>query len=88
MAALTEADILERIIAPRVGNLPPETARSLLSLEFDRETKQEIRKLLKRNNKGTISAEERLVLEKFLLTGQFLDLLNAKARLSLDRNVD
>jgi hypothetical protein len=35
------------------------------------------------DNHGTISASERLTLDKYLRVGQFLDLVHAKARLSL-----
>ena len=80
---ITEAAILERLIAPQGGGLRPEAARSLLELRFDRETTKEIRQLLQKNNRGTITAEERLALEKYLRVGQFLDLLHAKARLAL-----
>jgi hypothetical protein len=81
--SITEAGILEKVVAPREGDLSPEAARGLLSLKFDRDTTQTIRKLLRQNNRGTITAEDRMALEKFLRVGQLLDLLHAKARLSL-----
>ena len=84
--AMTEADILEKVIAPQSGQLAPEAARVLLEFHFDRDTIQTIRKLLRANNRGTISAEDRLVLEKYLRIGQFLDLLHAKARWALRKN--
>ena len=37
------------------------------------------------NNKGTISESERATLDKYLRVGQFLDLMQAKARLSLNQ---
>jgi hypothetical protein len=83
---LTEADILEKVIATKEGKFTPEAARALLTLHFDRDTTGTIRKLLRANNRGTISAEDRLTLEKYLRVGQFLDLLHAKARWSLRRN--
>ena len=42
-----------------------------------------IKQLLQKNNRGTISAEERVTLDKFIRVGKFIDLLHAKARLSL-----
>jgi hypothetical protein len=83
---MTEADILEKVIAPKTGKLSPEAARALLAFGFDRETTGTIRKLLRANNRGTISALERMALERYLRVGQLLDLLHAKARLSLRRN--
>ena len=80
---LTEADILDQVVAPRTGALHPEAARSFLDFKFDRATTKRIRQLLQKNNRGTITADERLTLEKYLRVGQFLDLLHAKARLTL-----
>ena len=51
-------------------------------------TTKRIRQLLQKNNRGTISAAERLTLEKYLRVGQLLDLLHAKAKLSLHQNGD
>ena len=79
----TEAEILDKLVAPTVGDLSPEAARGLLELKFDREAERTIQKLLRQNNRGTITAEDRLLLEKYLRVGQFLDLAHAKARLSL-----
>jgi hypothetical protein len=82
----TEADILEEVIAPERANLSPEAARSLLKLTFDRPTKSYIRELLQRNNRGTITADDRIALEKYLRVGQLIDLLHAKAKLSLNQS--
>jgi hypothetical protein len=82
-ALLTEAEIFGQIIAPTAAGLSPETARAFLSFSFDRPTTNRIRQLLQRNNRGTITSDERIALEKYLRVGQFLDLLHAKARLSL-----
>jgi hypothetical protein len=80
---ITEADILEMVVSPNVADLAPEAARSLLKLKFDASTTKCIRHLLQKNNRGTISADERITLQKYLRVGQFLDLVHAKARLSL-----
>jgi hypothetical protein len=42
-----------------------------------------IRDLLQKNNAGTLSPAEKSNLDKYLRVGQFLDLMQAKARLSL-----
>lgn len=85
-APLSEVDILEEIIAPNQGGWSPETARSMLELKFGEKTRRRIRRLLQKNNRGTIAAGERVALEKYLRVGQFLDLLQAKARLSLQQS--
>ncbi len=84
--ALTEADILEEIVAPSKAGLSPESARALLRLKFSDAAMRRIRRLLQRNNRGNIIAEERLVLEKYLRVGRMLDLIQAKARLSLTKS--
>jgi hypothetical protein len=83
---ITEADILEKVVSPRDADLNREAARSFLGFKFDSGTTRHIRQLLRKNNRGSISAEERIVLEKYLRVGQLIDLLHAKARLSLREN--
>jgi hypothetical protein len=83
---ITEADILARVVVPNRPDLGPDAARSILKLRFDRGATRDIRWLLQKNNNGTISAEERLTLEKYLRVGQMLDLLHTKARLSLHQH--
>ena len=82
---ITEADILEDVVAPDIPSLSPEAARSLLGFKFTKQATQRIRQLLRKNNQGAITATERVTLERFLRVGQFLDLVQAKARLSLQQ---
>jgi hypothetical protein len=80
---LSDADILEHVVSPVKGGMDPDAARAILDLKFDKDATKRIRQLLQMNNRGAISAEERITLEKFLRFGKFIDLLQAKARLSL-----
>ncbi len=84
---LTEADILTKVVAPKKADLSPDAARSLLDLHFDAATTKRIRRLLEKNNRGTISSAERTTLDRYLRVGLLLDLLHAKAKLSLQENV-
>ena len=61
-ATITEADILEKVVAPEEADLSPGTARELLRFRFDSKTTAQIRRLLQKNNRGTIKAEERAAL--------------------------
>jgi hypothetical protein len=81
--SITESDILEKVVCPQRGDLSPDAARSLLTFTFDRRNTTAIRALLRKNNRATVSAEERLTLEKYLRVGPLLDLLHAKAQLAL-----
>lgn len=83
---LTEDDLLQRIVSADGPRMSPDAARSLLRLKFPAKDTARIRQLLRKNNAGTIDADERLVLEKYLRVGQFLDLLHARARVVLAKN--
>ena len=85
-ATATEADILEELVAPTEADLPPDSARALLRFKFPAATLRTIRRLLRENNRGTIDAPDRVLLERYLRVGQMLDLLHAKARLSLNKH--
>lgn len=80
---LTEGEILERIVAKGQVALSAGAARSLLELRFPARETARIRSLLRRNNSGTITANERIALDKYLRIGQLLDLIHARARLAL-----
>jgi hypothetical protein len=80
---ITEANILDQIVSAKETKLRPDVARAFLQYDFDASTRKRIRQLLRKNNRGTISPTERLTLEKYVRVGQFLDLLHAKAKLTL-----
>jgi hypothetical protein len=80
---ITEADILTELVDPNCPDLDPEAARAVLALKFSRPATTKIRGLLRRNNQGTITANERITLDRYLRIGQFLDLIQAKAKRSL-----
>ena len=82
-SAVTEADILAEIIAPDKPGLDPDAARAILRLQFNNHACERIRQLLDANNRGKISDTEHAELQKYLRVGQFIDLMQAKARLSL-----
>ena len=66
---------------PRVYDFIQQGQAAHLVLEFIRG--QDLLKLLEANNRGTIAAQEKSDLDKYLRVGQFLDLMQAKARVSL-----
>lgn len=82
--SVTEAEILNEVVGPSRRDLAPEAAKSILALKFSGPTTTRIRSLLRANNRGTISSVERIELERYLRVGQLLDLLHAKARLTLE----
>ena len=78
-----KSDLLQSLVFPFDEDLDPRAARSLLRIRFDREATKRINQLLRKNQRGLISAEERIVLEKYLRMGKFIDVLQAKARRAL-----
>jgi hypothetical protein len=81
----TESGVFDGLVFPFDQDLDPQAARSLLRIRFDRQAIKQINQLLRKNQRGTISAEERMVLEKYLRMGKFIDVLQAKARKALKK---
>ena len=80
---ITEADILSQVIAPDQPTLPEASARSIVGLCFNQRAIDRMNELADKNRRGTLTDAERTELEKYQRVGNFLNLLQAKARLSL-----
>jgi hypothetical protein len=83
--ATTEGQILEDIIGSDGAELTPQVAEFILQMKFKKNASKRISQLLRKNNRGTITPIERATLEKYLRVGQFMDLLQAKVKLYLQR---
>lgn len=84
-ATLSEADILTEVVEPHRPGLSRELAEELLSLHFNEGATDRIRGLLQKNNAGTISGAEKQTLDNYLRVGEFIDLMQAKARVTLTK---
>lgn len=82
-ATFPPAGILPEIVEPTGSIESPQVAKELLSLHLKEEAKERIRQLLLKKNAGTITPAEQTTLEEYMVTGEFLDLLHAKARRTL-----
>jgi hypothetical protein len=80
---VSEADILEQVVAPAEPNLPAEAARALLGLRFNAAAIQRMNELAEKNRLEALTESERSDLEKYLRVGNFVNLIHAKARISL-----
>jgi hypothetical protein len=83
MTPITATEILDQVVQPIAPSFAPEFARLVLGLRLSEAGQTRIRELLRRNNAGPLEMGEKEALENYLLVGQFLDLLQAKARASL-----
>ncbi len=81
----TTGSVLERILNPSEGDLPPDFARRLLSLGFSEEEHQRYRELSDKAQLGQLSTEERSELDDLLTANDVLTILQSKARASLNK---
>ncbi len=81
----SELDILEEFVAPDKADGTVEGAREILRIKISASTQRKISRLLRLNNLGKISAEERLTLDRYVRMGTLIDLLQAKARNTLKK---
>lgn len=65
------------------GAFDPDAARALLHVGFTEVQNERMRDLADRNNRGELTNDERQEMESFRRVGNFLALIQAKARLSL-----
>jgi hypothetical protein len=82
-STITATEILDDVIGPVEQSFAPEFARMVLRWHLSDTAQERIRELLQQNNAGTLDTTGKSALENYLLVGQFLDLLHAKARVSL-----
>ena len=83
--ANNDAAILSRIIQPDRGDLTLAAARALLKLSFTAEDRERMHELVVKNQDGTLTKGEKNDLDSFVRVGRLLDLLAAKARLTLKK---
>lgn len=82
---VTETEIWLRVIQPGKGDLSPEAAREWLRLRLSNSDTERVRELSCKADEGTLTLDEERELDAYLNVGSVLDLLQAKARLSLKK---
>ncbi len=78
-----ETEILTRVIMPRDGNLTVETANSFLSLRFPDRDIDRMNELAEKSRLGQVSFKEQEELESYSRVGSLLNLIQSKARRSI-----
>jgi hypothetical protein len=84
MVANFLSEIVKRVLRPESGDLPPEVARYLLGLHVEQSDRDRMEELGVKANRGTLTPDEIKELDSYLDVCLSLDILHAKARLSLN----
>jgi hypothetical protein len=72
--------LLDRLVEPVVRTLTPEVARALVQLRADPQLQARIDELAEKCNEGRLTPDERDEYETSIRFGNFIALLQAKAR--------
>lgn len=88
MSADSEVAIWSRTIEPENGSLSPEAAKALLELRLSQADVARVNVLSAKAGEGNLSSQESQELDNYLNVGRALELLKAKARMSLRRSAD
>jgi hypothetical protein len=86
MVAPVQSDVLQRLIHGQNGDLPPEVARTVLAWRFADSDQARLAELSAKARSGTLSDSESRQLDWYLLLGDFLAILQSKARTSLRKH--
>ena len=84
--AMSEADILSDVIGVDEGDLSLEAAKAVLRWRFTDRAVARMNDLADRNNKGLLTEPEQEELQRYLRVGSLVNLVQAKARLSLKQS--
>jgi len=87
-APITDVDILETVIAPDRADMDRIVARAVLNLRFSATQIARMQELAAKNNDGQLTENERAEMESYARVGNFVNLLKAKARCSLESTRD
>jgi hypothetical protein len=85
MPKTANGHVLERILEPVSSSLNDEAARKLIGLKADAKAQARVAELARKCNEGQLTAEERDEYETYVMAGEFVAILQAKARILLAR---
>ena len=77
--------VLERILEPVSSSLNEEAARKLVGLKADAKARARVAQLARKCNEGELTPDERDEYETYVMAGEFIAILQAKARILLAR---
>jgi hypothetical protein len=79
----TASSILRRVIDPKSGDLTHTAAETFLRLAFSEADHERVQELAERHTEGSLTPEERQEYEGYVVVGEFLAVMQAKARASI-----
>ena len=85
MTKTSNGRVLQRLLEPISSSLNEEAAHKLIGLKADRKTQARVAKLARKCNEGELTDDERDEYEFYVMAGEFIAILQAKARLILAR---
>lgn len=85
MNGSTVVSILERLIDPEKGDLPPATAEAVLRLRVPEEDQSRVDELASKANSGTLTSQEAEEYDAYIAAANLLAAWKSKAQLSLKR---
>ncbi len=77
--------VLARLLDPVSSSLNEEAARKLIGLKADAKAQARMKVLARKCNEGELTPDERAEYETYVFAGDFIAILQAKARLLLAR---
>lgn len=83
--SIDAAGAVERLVCPESSDFPVSTAKAILELRFDERDRERMHDLAVRNQRGILTSDESRELDMYVNLGLLIDILRAKARLSLKR---
>jgi|KBSSwiStaDraftv2_1062776.scaffolds.fasta_scaffold5100289_1 hypothetical protein len=86
MVAFAQSGVIERMLQAHSGELSPEVARAILSWNFADADQARVTELSAKARAGSLSDDETRELDWYLLLGDFLTILQSKARISLRKH--
>lgn len=85
MIMIKEPELLERVLAPLQQGMSEQLARGILSLDFTSRDHDRYQALAVKANRGTLTPEEEIELDRFLAVNDFLTIMKAEAEIFLNR---
>jgi len=80
--------ILSRLIRPDRHGFSASAARAMLEIDFEASDRERMNELAEKAQSGTLAPQEKAAIDNYERVGHFLDLIHAKARLSLRKGGD